>query len=45
MLAEKYISLDSLLFKLVTIPKKEIAVLATPETCTNRIIMLCKGAI
>ena len=30
-LAEKYIILDSLLFKLVTIPGKETALLATLE--------------
>ena len=33
MLAEKYILLDSLLFKLVTTPKKETAQEAMPETC------------
>ena len=32
-LAEKHILLHSLLFKLVTIPKKETALLAIPETC------------
>ena len=31
-LAEKYILLDSLLFKLTTIPDKEAALLAIPET-------------
>ena len=39
-LAEKYILLDSLLFKLVTAPKKETAFLAIPETCVNNIITL-----
>ena len=40
MLAKKYILLDSLLFKLVTTPKRETAVLVIPETCTNKIITL-----
>ena len=39
-LAEKYIMLDSLLFKLTTIPGKETALLAIPETCTDKIITL-----
>ena len=39
MVAEKYILLDSLLFKLVTTPEKEMALLATPEICTDRIIL------
>ena len=38
MLAERYILLDSLLFKIT--PEKETAVLAAPETCTNKIITL-----
>ena len=37
-LAEKYILLDSLLFKIN--PEKETAVLAVPETCINKIITL-----
>ena len=40
MLAEKYILLDSLLFKLLTTPKKEIALLVILETCASRIIPL-----
>ena len=32
-LAEKYILLDSLLFKIVSTPGKEMAVLAIPEMC------------
>ena len=40
MLAEKYALLDSLLFKLVTTPKKEKALLAMPETCANKLITL-----
>ena len=39
-LAEKYILLDSLLFKLTTIPVKEIALMATPEMCVDKIINL-----
>ena len=34
-LAEKYILLDSLLFKINTTPDKETAVLAVPETCVD----------
>ena len=40
MLAEKYILLDSLLFKLITIPSKGAALLAIPETCADKIITL-----
>ena len=40
MLAEKYILLDSLLFKLKTIPGKETALLAILETCADKIITL-----
>ena len=35
-----YILLDSLLFKLTTIPGKEAALLAIPETCADKIITL-----
>ena len=37
-LAERYILLDSLLFKIT--PEKELAVLAVPESCTDKIITL-----
>ena len=37
-LSEKYVLLDSLLFRIY--PDKEMAVLAIPETCTNKIITL-----
>ena len=40
MLAEKYILLHSLLFKLSTTPKKETALLTIPETCADKIITL-----
>ena len=39
-LAEKYILLDSLLFKTVTTPERETALLAIPEICADKIIML-----
>ena len=42
-LAEKYILLDSLLFKLI--PEKETAVLAVPETCVDRIIILFHSSL
>ena len=42
-LAEKYILLDSLLFKIN--PEKETAVLAVPETCIDKIIMLCHSSL
>ena len=32
-LVERYMLLDSLLFKLITIPEKETALLAIPEMC------------
>ena len=38
--AEKYILLDSLLFKLTTIPGRETALLAIPEMCADKIITL-----
>ena len=37
-LVEKYILLDSLLFKIVTTPEKETALLAIPEICADKII-------
>ena len=40
LLAEKYIMLDSLLFKLTMIPGKETALLAIPEVCADKIITL-----
>ena len=35
-LAESFILWDSLLFKLVTVPNKEKALLAIPETCATK---------
>ena len=40
LLAEKYIMLDSLLFKLTTILGKETALLVIPEICVDKIITL-----
>ena len=39
-LAESFVPLDSLIFKLVMIPDKEAAVLAIPEICIDKIIAL-----
>ena len=39
-LAESFDLLDSLMFKLVTTPDKEAAVLAIPQTCIDKIIAL-----
>ena len=39
-LVESFILLDSLLFKLVTVPAKEKALLVIPETCADKIIEL-----
>ena len=39
-LAESFILLDSLLFKLVMIPGKEKTLLAIPENCVDKIIEL-----
>ena len=39
-LAESFVLLDSLIFKLVTTPDKEAAVLVIPETCIDKIIVL-----
>ena len=39
-LAESFVLLDSLIFKLVMIPDKETAVLVIPDTCVDKIIVL-----
>ena len=39
-LAESFVLLDSLIFKLVMMPDKEAAVLAIPEICIDKIIAL-----
>ena len=41
--AEKYILLDSLLFKIT--PEKETVVLATPEMCVDKIIALYHSSL
>ena len=45
LLAEKYIMLDSLLFKLKTILGKETAMLAIPEICADKIITLYHSSL
>ena len=45
MLAERYILLDSLLFKIVTNSNKETAVLAIPEACADKIITLYHSSL
>ena len=42
-LAEKYILLDSLLFKIT--PEKETTVLAVPETCVDKVITLYHSSL
>ena len=44
-LAERYILLDSLLFKLNTNPEKETALLAIPEVCADKIITLYHSSL
>ena len=44
-LTEKYILLDSLLFKIITIPEKETAILAIPKVCTDKIITLFHSSL
>ena len=44
-LAERYILLDSLLFKLNTKPEKETALLSLPEVCADKIITLCHSSL
>ena len=44
-LPESFILLDSLLFKLVTTPDKEKAVLAIPENCVDKIIEIYHSSL
>ena len=44
-LAERYVLLDSLLFKVITSPEKEIALLATSETCADKTITLYHSSL
>ena len=45
MLAEKYILLDSLIFKIIRTPEKETILLAIPEECTGKIITLYHSSL
>ena len=45
MLAENFVLLDSLIFKLVTMPDKEAALLAIPEICVDKIIALYHASL
>ena len=45
MLVEKYVLLESLLFRLVTTPEKESALLAIPEICAEKIITLYHSSL
>ena len=44
-LAEKYILLDSLLFKIILSTEKETAVLAILEVCTDKVITLYHSSL
>ena len=44
-LAEKYVLLDSLLFKIITTPEKETALLAIPEVCVDKITTLYHSSL
>ena len=44
-LSERFILLDSLLFKLIPTPGKEKALLAIPEVCTDKIITLYHASL
>ena len=45
MLAERYILLDSLLFKIITPPEEETALLVLPEICANKTITLYHSSL
>ena len=45
MLSESFIMLDSLLFKLITVPNKEKALLAIQENCIDKIIELYHSSL
>ena len=44
-MAEKYILLYSLLFKILNVPEKETVLLAIPEVCADKIIMLYHSSL
>ena len=43
--SQHYVLLDQLLFKLITIPDKEKALLAIPESCTDEVISLYHNSL
>ena len=45
MLAENFVLLDSLIFKLVTAPDRETALLAIPEVCVDKVIALYHASL
>ena len=45
MLSQNYVLLDQLMFKLIMIPDKEKALLAIPESCTDKIISLYHNSL
>ena len=44
-LSQNYVLLDRLLFKLITVPNREKALLAIPESCTDKIISLYRDSL
>ena len=44
-LSQRYILFNSLLFKLITTPEKETALLAIPEMCADKIITLYHSSL
>ena len=44
-LAERFILLDSFLFKLVTMPERETVLLAVPEICADKIVTLYHSSL
>ena len=44
-LSQNYILLDNLLFKLITVPKKENRLLAVPEVCADKLIALYHASL
>ena len=44
-LTEEFLLLDSLLFKMVSNPDKEAAVLAIPEVCADKVITLYHSSL
>ena len=45
LLVERYVLLHSLLFKIITPPEKETALLSIPETCADKIIKLYHSSL